>query len=218
MSIMVKFKSKNNKKVLQIELCNIEKNNAISLKMLDYMIKKLSDTNYVNKFQCLVITGVNKSPFSAGADLDDIEKLIKKNNIDYYHKKLSVLTKLISNLKIPSICLIRSYCFGAGLILALHSDFLLSSSKTLFCIPAARLNIKIPRNQVMYLKRKINESFLKDILLSSRTFSATEALQQNVISACIDEENFDKEVNKYLIKLIKNQKNINSYFLKLLKS
>ena len=218
MSIMVKFKSKNNKKVLQIELCNTEKNNAISLKMLDYMIKKLSDTNYVSKFKCLVITGVNKSPFSAGADLDDIEKLIKKNNIDYYHKKLNALTKLISNLKIPSICLIRSYCFGAGLILALHADFLLSSNKTLFCIPAARLNIKIPKNQVVYLKRKINESFLKDILLSSRTFSATEALQQNIINACIDEEKFDKEVNKYLITLIKNERNINSYYLKLLKS
>ena len=154
MSLKIKFNEKNNKQILQIEFNNIDKNNALSLDMLDSMIFNLSNTSFINKFKCIIITGTNKSPFSAGADLTDIKKLIEEKNLMLYHSKMNTLLQVMSELEIPIVSLIRSYCFGAGLILALYSDILFATEETIFCIPAAKLNIKIPENQIAYLKKK----------------------------------------------------------------
>ena len=153
------------KKILKIEFNNLSKKNALSLDILEKMSEKLSQSRYITKFKCIVITGTKNSAFSSGADLDDIKKLIKINKMSSYHKKMNNLLKIITELKIPVISVIRSYCFGAGFILALHSDIIIASESALFCIPASKLNIKIPKKQILHLHTKINHSFLKDIIL-----------------------------------------------------
>ena len=86
--------------------------------MLTEMASKLSQNNYIKKFKCVVITGAKKSAFSSGADLDDIRKLIASQKINFYHKKMDNLLKIITKLEIPVISVIRSHCYGAGFIIS----------------------------------------------------------------------------------------------------
>ena len=148
------------KNILKIEFNNSTKKNALSLEMLTEMASKLSQYNYIKKFKCVVITGTKKSAFSSGADLDDIRKLIASQKINFYHKKMNNLLKIITKLEIPVISVIRSHCYGAGFIIAMHSDIIIAAESSSFCIPASKLNIQIPKKQILHLLTKINKSFL----------------------------------------------------------
>ena len=138
--------------------------------------------------------------------------------MNFYHKKMNNLLKIITELKIPVISVIRSHCFGAGFILALHSDILIAAESACFCIPAAKLNIKIPKKQISYLQKKINQSFFKDIILTSRKFKASEAYSQNIINACVKDEELDNFTNNYLNKIVNKEKKINAFYLNLLRN
>ena len=74
-------------RTLSLELSNPKKKNALSLNMLDELIIILSDLKYINKFNCVSLSGSHNGPFSAGADLEDIKKLILSKNISKYHEK-----------------------------------------------------------------------------------------------------------------------------------
>ena len=77
-----------------------KKNNAINLEMLNALILKLSNKKYTKKFKCILIKGLNKTPFSAGADLQEIKSLDKNDNIKKYHKKMNSLILLLNQLEI----------------------------------------------------------------------------------------------------------------------
>ena len=218
MSSNVIFNELYEKKILRIEFNNSSKKNALSLEMLQETAAKLSQPSFIKKFKCIVITGTKKSAFSSGADLDDVKKLININNMNFYHKNMNNLLKIITELKIPVISVIRSHCFGAGFILALHSDILIAAENALFCIPASKLNIKIPKKQISYLQKKINQSFFKDIILTSRQFKASEAYSQNIINACVKDEELDNFTNNYLNKIVNKEKKINAFYLNLLRN
>ena len=218
MSLNVIFNESLANNILKIELNNLSKKNALSLEMLTEIASKLSQNYYIKKFKCIVITGAKKSAFSSGADLDDIRKLIASKNINFYHKKMDNLLKVITKLDIPIISVIRSHCFGAGFIIAMHSDIIIAAENASFCIPASKLNILIPKKQILYLQKKINKNFFKDIILTSRKFKASEAYSQNIINAYVKEEKLDNFTDNYLYEIINKEKKTNSFYLNLLRN
>ena len=211
---LIKKNELNDGRILSLEFSNPKKKNALSLSMLDELIIILSDLKYVNKFNCIAFSGSHNGPFSTGADLEDIKKLILSKSISKYHKKMNQVILLLKKINIPTVSLLRLYCFGAGFILAIQSDIIIADKNTKFCIPASKLKIEIPKEQLSNLKRKINNAFLKDILLSSRIFSATEAYNFNIINSLVDSSNFEKFTKEYLQLISIKEKKINNYYLK----
>ena len=218
MSANVIFNEFFTNKILKIELNNLSKKNALSLEMLTKMTSKLSQNNYIKNFKCVVITGAKKSAFSSGANLDDIRKLIASKNINFYHKKMDNLLKVFTKLEIPVISVIRSHCFGAGFIIAMHSDIIIAAESSSFCIPASKLNIQIPKKQILHLLTKINKGFLKDIILTSRKFTASEACSQNVINACVKDRELENFTDNYFNQVVNKEKKINTFYLNLLRN
>ena len=218
MSSNVIFNESLTDKILKIELNNLSKKNALSLEMLTEMTSKLSQNSYITKFKCVVITGTKNTAFSSGADLNDIKKLITSKNINYYHNKMNNLLKVITKLEMPVISVIRSHCFGAGFIMAMHSDIIIAAKSASFCLPASKLNIKIPKKQILHLQTKINKNFFKDIILTSRIFKASEAYSQNIINACVNDKEVDCFTNNYLNQIVNKEKKINAFYLNLLRS
>jgi enoyl-CoA hydratase/carnithine racemase len=214
MSSIIKKNQFNDEKILSLEFSNPKKNNALSLNMLDELINILSDLKYIKKFNCISFSGANDGPFSPGADLEDIKKLISNNNISKYHLKMNQVIRYIKKINVPTVSLLKSYCFGAGLILAIQSDIIIADKNTKFCIPASKLKIEIPKKQLDNLKKKINNIFLKDILLSSRVFSASEAYNFNIISNIVDSNKFKNFTKEYLQLIASKDKITSNYYLK----
>ena len=136
--------------ILNIEFKNIRNNNALSLLMLDDLLTILSRKNLNKKYQVIVFKGYGNSPFSAGADLNDIKMLKKMNNIEVYHKKLNAVLNKLRKLNIITVSVINDFCIGAGFIFAMYTDISIVNDNCQFSIPASKLNIKLPPNRHEY--------------------------------------------------------------------
>ena len=199
--------------VLSVEFKNTEKSNALSLKMLTELLELLSKKKIVKKYKLLVFKGYKDSPFSAGADLTEIKKFKKKNNIQKYHSKLNKLLKLLNNLDLIKISILKSHCIGAGFILAMNTDISIANSSCSFSVPAAKLDIKLPSYQIQLLKKKFpNNLFLKEILLTGRKFSSKEAYNFNLINLVLDNKNFNNNYLNFIEDFIKNNKKTLDYY------
>ena len=67
------------------------------------------------------------------------------------------------------------------------------------------------------MKKKINLTFLKDILITSREFSASEAYKHGIISYLVDSKSYMKKKDELLNLISSKEKKITSYYLKTLK-
>ena len=201
-------------RVLNIEFKNTKKSNALSLSMLDSLNKLLLNKKNISNYSCIIFKGYKEGPFCSGADLLDLNQ-DKKKSVIKYQKKLQTVLKNLVSINIPKISLINSYCYGAGLIFALHTDITIANTKAEFCIPAVKLGIKLPNEQIRYLhKKNINTFFLSDILLSGRKFGAAEAYNSKMLSMTINEKKFKTKCNIYIDNLVKNKLHYMSYYLK----
>ena len=148
MTNSILFEEKNNTGI--IILNRPEVLNAMNRDLIMGLYETFQEIEKENDSRVIIITGEGRG-FCSGADLIDIKNLNKKNSITTYHEKINNLLDIIRNLKLPLISVIRLYCFGAGFIIATHSDFLLASNDAIFCIPASKLKIKIPNEQILSL-------------------------------------------------------------------
>ena len=186
-------------KILVIEFKNPEKNNALSIKILDELLDLLSQRNIFKRPKAVVFKGFNDNSFSSGADLNEISKLKRENNLSIYHNKLNKVLKTIKTLNIVKISIIKSYCIGAGLILALNTDIRIANASCTLSIPATKLGVKLPDYQIGLLLQKFPKNhLLKEIILSGRKFSSTEAYNFNILNIVFDDENFKNNYLKYL--------------------
>ena len=188
-----------NDKILVIEFKNPQKNNALSIKILDELLELLSMRNIFKRSKVVVFKGFNDSPFSSGADLNEISKLKREKNLSIYHNKFNKVLKTIKTLNIIKISIIKSYCIGAGLILALNTDIRIANASCTLSIPATKLGVKLPDYQIGLLLQKFPKNhLLKEIILSGRKFSSTEAYNFNILNIVFNDKNFKNNYLKYL--------------------
>ena len=186
-------------KILVIEFKNLKKNNALSLKILDELLELLSQKDIFKRSRVVVFKGFNDSSFSSGADLNEISKLKRENNISIYHNKFNKVLKTIKTLNIVKISIIKSYCIGAGLILALNTDIRIANASCTLSIPATKLGVKLPDYQISLLLQKFPKNhLLKEVILSGRKFSSAEAYNFNLLNIVFNDKNFKNNYLKYL--------------------
>ena len=201
-----------NNKILNIEFKNLKKLNAISKNMLIELDDLFSKKKYIKKFLLITFQGYNNGPFSSGADLSDIGSLKKANQLKDYQKKLNKVLNNLKSIDIPTISLINSYCYGAGLLIALHTDVTIANFNAEFSIPAVKLGINIPKTQLNHIYEKnINIFFLKDILITGRKFKAEEAYNAKMLSHII-KKNFQQECKKYISQILPHKSSVINYY------
>src|SRR3972149_6714181 len=110
--------TKNN--ILSITLNRPESLNAFTSEMLFELQKAFKEAESED-IRCVVLTGAGKG-FCSGQDLKDFESE-KKTFKEALDTKYNPLIKQITNLPKPIICGINGAAAGAGLSLALASEF-----------------------------------------------------------------------------------------------
>ena len=88
----------------------------------------------------------------------------------------------MARLSKPSIAMIRGYCIGGGMAVALTCDLRVCSEESRFAIPAARLGLGYGYDGLKALADVVGPSFAKEILFTARQFSADEALRVGLVN------------------------------------
>ncbi len=125
-----------------LKLDNPERLNAISIAMWRGLAESIAAFAADPAVRCVVITGCGTRAFASGADISEFEsqRSDPRSVAEYEAMAMSVLGD-VARIRKPLVAMMRGWCIGGGLALALSCDIRIAASDARFSIPAARLGL-----------------------------------------------------------------------------
>jgi enoyl-CoA hydratase len=162
---------------------NPARHNAISLDMWQAIPDVIADFEKDPDIRVIVFRGAGDKAFISGADISQFEdNRGSREANDAYNTHIAAATRAMSNASKPTIAMIRGYCIGGGLAVALTCDVRLCSPDSRFAIPAARLGLGYGFDGVKTLNDLVGPAYAKEILFTARHFTADEALRIGLVN------------------------------------
>ena len=184
---------------------NPEKRNAFSLDMSIAAAGVMEDFLNDPAIRVIVLSGAGDKAFVSGGDISKFEQARATNEqIAEYNKKGDRFRKLLKDSAKPTIAMIRGYCLGGGMAIALNCDLRICTEDASFGIPAAKLGIGYPSERLGQLVELCGPSAAKDLLFTGRRASAQEALRLNIVNYVVPAAELESFVDNYAQSIARN--------------
>ena len=164
-----------------------EKRNAISAQMITDLLGALQQAEE-GPARVVIITGSGKS-FCAGMDLDELQHLARQTqqkNLEDARRVTKMLYRLHSFPK-PIIAAVNGAAIAGGCGIATLADFTLAVPEAKFGYTEVKLGF-IPALVSVFLRRRIGDRQVRDLLLTGRIIDASEALRMGLITEIVLQE------------------------------
>jgi len=165
--------------------------NALSyqtMKELHEAIEFLLRTPEVKVF---ILTGTGKF-FVAGADINELKESTPETMAEFNGLTDRVMGTLAHSFK-PVVCAINGMAFGGGLELALASDIRISVEAARFGFPEINLGLMPGAGGTQRLPRIVGTGRAKELILTGRPITSTEALQLGIVERVVSPEHLMDE-------------------------
>lgn len=195
--------------------CNMHPNprpciNTALIEELVHLQKQLT-TTYKNQrsdstwpFRHFVLASHIPGIYSLGGDLSLFKKYITNKEEDklreYAHKCVNLLHNNIDNLDLPitTVSLIQGQALGGGFEMALSCDVIIAERSSQLGFPEIMFNLFPGMGAYNLLTRRIGSSLAERIILSGKTYSATELYEMGVIDVVAEDGEGIKATESYL--------------------
>jgi len=175
-----------------------EKHNAFSLDMSIAAAEVMDDFLADDRIRVIVLSGAGGKSFVSGGDISKFEKdRATKEDIANYTKKGERFRTLLKDSAKPTIAMIRGYCLGGGMAIALNCDLRICTEESSFGIPAAKLGIGYAAERLGQLVDLVGPSAAKDILFTGRRVPAAEALRLGIVNYMLASADLEAFVDSY---------------------
>jgi enoyl-CoA hydratase/carnithine racemase len=177
---------------------NPERLNAVSLEMWEAAAGFLEDFKNDKNIRVVVLTGAGGKAFVSGADISKFEsERSSKDAVERYNVAVDKANAAVYEFPKPTVAMIRGYCIGGGVGLALCCDLRICSDNSKFAVPAAKLGLGYGYAGIKKLVDVVGPSFAKEIFYTARQFSAAEALAMGLVNRSLPEAELDAYVKGY---------------------
>src|SRR6516162_3834166 len=177
---------------------NPDRRNAVSLEMWEATAGILADFGNDNDIRVVVLTGAGDKAFVSGADISRFEnERANEEAVARYNQTVERANAAIYEYPKPTIAMIRGYCIGGGVGLALSCDLRICSDDSRFAVPAAKLGLGYPFHGLKKLVDVVGISFAKEIFYTARQFDAEEARVMGLVNRVVPPEELESYVKKY---------------------
>jgi enoyl-CoA hydratase/carnithine racemase len=177
---------------------NPERRNAVSLEMWEATARILDTFHSDNDVRVVVLTGAGDKAFVSGADISKFEnERANEEAIARYNQTVERANAAIYDYPKPTIAMIRGYCIGGGVGLALCCDLRICSDDARFAVPAAKLGLGYAYHGLKKLVDVVGPSFAKEIFYTARQFDAEEAQAMGLVNRVVNATELDAYVKKY---------------------
>jgi len=177
---------------------NPERHNAVSLEMWQGLGDALEAFQADPGVRVVVMKGAGTKAFVSGADISEFDsRRASAEQKQEYGQVTARGNRWLRQLEKPLLAMIRGYCIGGGLAIALNADVRIATPGSRFGIPAARLGLGYDYGGVAALARLVGPSVARDILFSARLLDADEALRVGLINRIVPDESLEAEVRAY---------------------
>jgi enoyl-CoA hydratase len=160
--------------------------NAVSLDMWEAIPTILDHFEQDPAVRVIVLKGAGDQAFVSGADISQFEtvRASQESNAQYEAISGEASRRLLACPK-PTIAMIRGFCIGGGLAIAVGCDIRIANEEARFGIPAARLGLGYGASGVRKLMELVGPSFTKEIFFTARHFSAAEAREMGLVNRVV---------------------------------
>jgi enoyl-CoA hydratase len=177
---------------------NPERHNAVSLDMWEAASGFLEDFKNDNNIRVVVVTGAGGKAFVSGADISKFEKeRSSKESSDRYNESVDRAYGAFYSFPKPTIAMIRGYCIGGGVGLALCCDMRICTEASKFAVPAAKLGLGYRYDGLKKLVDLVGPSFAKEIFFTARQFTAAEAQAMGLVNRVVPDGELESFVQNY---------------------
>jgi methylglutaconyl-CoA hydratase len=174
-------------KIATIALTVPEKRNAISAQMIADLLGAL-DQAEASPARVVILTGAGKA-FCAGMDLGELQHLarqMQQKNFEDARRMTRLLYRLYSFPK-PVIAAVNGAAIAGGCGLATVADFILAVPEAKFGYTEVRIGFT-PALVSVFLRRRIGETHVRDLLLTGRIIDAEEARRIGLVTEVVPTE------------------------------
>lgn len=174
-------------RVAILSLNRAVKRNALSLRMWQEMPRILEAVAAEPTISALVVVGSGEH-FSAGADIGEFKTVRStEEGMDLYRRAVDTAERKLSSMDKPTIAMVRGYCIGGGLEIALACDFRFASKTAKLGITASKLGIVYGVPSTRRLASVVGPTWAKYILFSAKIFDAVTADKFGLITELVDD-------------------------------
>lgn len=171
---------------------NPERRNALSLEMWGGMAEILRAFEADDAVRVVVMKGAGEKAFVSGADISQFEKnRSSAEQAAEYARVSEEARRVMEGMKKPLIAMIRGYCLGGGLGVALQADIRVASDDSQFGIPAGRLGIAYGFDGLKRLVDLVGPAKAKEIMFTARRVTAANALDIGLVNAVAPAEELE---------------------------
>ncbi len=172
-----------------------EKRNAMSLEMWQGLEAILDGFAADDAVRVVVLTGAGGKAFVSGADISQFEKNRANADAQVEYDRLTSAgrTKLATFAK-PTIAMIRGFCLGGGLAIAMQTDLRIAAEGSQFGIPAARLSIAYAFDGLRKLVQLVGPAHARMILYTGSRIDAREAERIGLINQAVADSALEETV------------------------
>lgn len=175
---------------------NPERHNAMSMDMWAAMLEIVASFEADPQVRVIVLTGAGEKSFVSGADISQFDKnRSNKEQVAAYDDLVERASNALVEARKPTIAMIRGYCLGGGLNIAMRCDLRVAAEGSRFGIPAAKLGLGYGYAGAKFLVDLVGPAAAKDIFFTARQLEAPEALRIGLINHLVpvaELENFTR--------------------------
>jgi enoyl-CoA hydratase len=184
--------------LLHIRFNNPARHNALSLDMWEAVPALLERAGQDENVRMVVFSGEGERAFVSGADISQFEDMrAAKEAVRKYEAIAEAALEGIYEFGKPTLALIRGYCIGGGVNVAIACDLRLASARSAFSIPASRLGLGYRFSAMRNLTNLVGPANAKDIFFTGRRFDGAEALRMGLVNRIAEPEALEGLLAEY---------------------
>jgi enoyl-CoA hydratase/carnithine racemase len=177
---------------------NPERRNAISVDMWEAIPTVLSQYEADPEVRVIVLAGAGDKAFVSGADISQFEKeRSSADAVQRYEELAEGAAARLQGCDKPLIAMIRGYCLGGGMNIAVLCDIRIAADDARFGIPAAKMGLGYRASSMKNLVDIVGAAYAREIMITARQFTAAEAKEMGLVNKVVPVSELEKTVAEY---------------------
>jgi len=169
--------------------------NALGATVLKELVLAANWFDSQREIRVVIVKGEG-GVFSAGADLKDpifadmekVDWLTRREMGQLGHK----MAMAIESMRAITIAQVERFAIGGGLVLMMACDLRIAETDTIFSIPEVDIGIPLAWGGIPKLVREIGPAMTKELVMTCRRFSTTEAHSLGVLNKVVSKTDLEK--------------------------
>ncbi len=184
---------------------NPARHNAVSMSMWEGLFEIVQDYAQDQDIRVIVVKGAGEKAFVSGADISEFEeKRSSPETTKLYNATGQKATLALKHVNKPTIAMIRGYCVGGGVSIALACDMRIAAEGSSFAVPAAKLGLGYEFEGVRKLVDVVGPAFAREIFYTARQFTGQEALAMGLVNRLVPADWLESYVRDYAASIAAN--------------